>query len=568
MALRELRINNVAVIEQANVSFEDGFVVLTGETGAGKSVCLQALRAVLGEKVESGLLRTGTSAATVSAVFDEIPVAVSEMVSGLGIDVGDLLTLAREITTARSTFRINGALVSAAVVKQIATELVEVTAQGVSSRLYRHDWQRALIDRAGVGAQPVLTDMRQAVQQLNLSQESLSAATNRAKSGADELTRAEQIVEDLEKLKLEVGEREQLFVERGRLRHGASIGTAARTLHQSISGDEGAIGAVDVLSRAVADAVPVREFSPDVDSICTDLDVVMTRLREISRGARTASEAIVVDGQRLAAVEERLDVIARMERRFGSTEAAVEELAQAQELLASNADPQRAVAKAREEVEVARQKVAEIASTLSRIRRATTKTLQKEVTANLRLLDLPHARFAVEISQTDDPDGIEIEGRRVRCTSDGADDIDFRLSTNKDSVPMPIGNGPSGGELSRLVLALGAVVADSCPTLVLDEVDTGVGGETAARVGEMLAAMGNRRQVVAITHRAEIAARARAHLQATKSEKGGKATTTVSAVDGDLRIDEMARLLSGRQTAAARSRATELLAEGGQLKAG
>ena len=182
MALRELRINNVAVIEQANVSFEDGFVVLTGETGAGKSVCLQALRAVLGEKVESGLLRTGTSAATVGAVFDEIPAAVSEMVSGLGIDVGDLLTLAREITTARSTFRINGALVSAAVVKQVATELVEVTAQGVSSRLYRHDWQRALIDRAGVRTQPVLADMRQSMQQFNLAQESLSTGREMLKS--------------------------------------------------------------------------------------------------------------------------------------------------------------------------------------------------------------------------------------------------------------------------------------------------------------------------------------------------------------------------------------------------
>jgi DNA repair protein RecN (Recombination protein N) len=294
----------------------------------------------------------------------------------------------------------------------------------------------------------------------------------------------------------------------------------------------------------------------------------MARLREISHDARNAAENVVVDAQRLAWVEERLDVLARVERRFGSVDEAVSALTAAQELLASSAAPETVLAQARRNAEETERKVGEVAATLRAIREKAAKALQKEVTENLQLLDLPHARFVIELAQTGDPEGVEVDGRRVRCTSDGADDVDFRLSTNKDSLPMPIGNGPSGGELSRLVLALGAVVADACPTLVFDEVDTGVGGETAARVGEMLAAMGSRRQVIAITHRAEIAARAKAHLQVTKSEKAGKSASTVTAVDGALRIEEMARLLSGRQTKAAVSRATELLDEGGQLRTG
>jgi len=543
MALRELRINNFAVIERANISVDDGFVVLTGETGAGKSVCLQALRAVIGEKTDATLLRSGASAATVSAVFDELPESVTESLSALGIDPGDLVTISREITPARSSFRVNGALVSAAVVKQISADLVEVTAQGVSSRIYRNDWQRALLDRAGgAPSEVVLAQMREAVRERNQARENLTAASERAQAGADEVVRATQVVEDIEKLKLEAGERDLLLAERGQLRHAATISAAARNLHHAISGDDGATGAIDMMTRAVVDAEAVREFSANVDSACNEVDAVMARLREISRDARNTAENVVVDAQRLAWVDERLDVIARVERRFGSVDEALMALAAAQGLLASNADPERVLAQARRQVAEADQKVAEIAATLRALRKKTGKTLQTEVTDNLRLLDLPHARFVIEIGETADADGIEIDGRRARCTSDGADDLDFRLSTSKDTLPMPIGGGPSGGELSRLLLALGAVVADVCPTLVLDEVDTGVGGETAAR--------------------------AKAHLQVTKAEKAGRATSTVSSVDGELRVEEMARLLSGRQTKAAVNRATELLQEGGQLRTG
>jgi DNA repair protein RecN (Recombination protein N) len=168
------------------------------------------------------------------------------------------------------------------------------------------------------------------------------------------------------------------------------------------------------------------------------------------------------------------------------------------------------------------------------------------------------------LSRCQAPDGVEVDGARVACGPHGVDEVEFRLATARDGVPLPLSQGPSGGELSRLALALRAVVAlaDDSPTLVLDEVDIGLGGETAARVGEVLAAIGETRQVVVITHRAEIAARASGHLRVVKDEREGRPETTVAAVEGEERVGEIARLMSGRSTAAALARARELLEEG------
>ncbi len=186
------------------------------------------------------------------------------------------------------------------------------------------------------------------------------------------------------------------------------------------------------------------------------------------------------------------------------------------------------------------------------------------MTAELRALELPHARFRVILTRSLDVDGVDTgDGTPVRCGPAGIDEVDFRLAPNRDSVPMPLDEGPSGGELGRLALALSAVVSeDDAPVLVLDEVDTGIGGETAARVGDVLARIGRGRQVIAITHRPEIAARAATHLTITKADRPGGPQATAAVVTGDERVSEIARLMSGRTTAAALIRAAELLEEG------
>jgi DNA repair protein RecN (Recombination protein N) len=240
------------------------------------------------------------------------------------------------------------------------------------------------------------------------------------------------------------------------------------------------------------------------------------------------------------------------------------ELDRAQALVAG-VDGEAGSAGSLEAEEDARRVAAGVAAArLSTLRAAAAKRLERAVTTELRSLELPHARFRVVLTRSLDVDGVDTgDGTPVRCGMSGIDEVDFRLAPNRDSVPMPLDEGPSGGELGRLALALSAVVTeDEAPVLVLDEVDTGIGGETAARVGDVLARIGRTRQVIAITHRPEIAARAVAHLTITKRDLPGGPQATADAVSGPDRVREIARLMSGRTTEAALARATELLEEG------
>jgi DNA repair protein RecN (Recombination protein N) len=287
------------------------------------------------------------------------------------------------------------------------------------------------------------------------------------------------------------------------------------------------------------------------------------RLRELRLDALRARESVLVDDSRLEAVERRLDELGRVRRRHGSVEAALEALTQAERTLAGCADGPALVASAERSAEDARARAGEAAAMLRRVRREAARALERRVTLLLRDLALPHARFRVVLGATPDGEGVDVEGERLRCGPHGVDEVEFRLAVNRDAVPVPLDEGPSGGELSRLALALAAAAGSADgPALVLDEVDTGIGGETAAVVGDVLATIARNRQVVAVTHRPEIAARARHHLLVTKRQLPGGPAAMVVALQGEQRLHEIARLMSGRPTAAALRRAGELLREG------
>jgi DNA repair protein RecN (Recombination protein N) len=286
-------------------------------------------------------------------------------------------------------------------------------------------------------------------------------------------------------------------------------------------------------------------------------------LRDLASRARTYADGVVVDDRRLAAVDERLEVVERASRRHGGTLAGtLEALAAAETLLAGADEAGEATLVA--EVDVCERAATAAVTALSQLRTSAARRLESAVVAQLRRLRLRHARFRVVLETRPDDGGLMLGDRRVAAGSEGADEVDFRLATTPDGVPIPLDQGPSGGELSRLALALRAVVAlsDDCPTLVVDEVDAGLGGETAARVGEALAGIAGGRQVVVVTHRAEIASRAATHLLVERGDRDGRARSSVRAVDGEERVAEVARLMSGRRTEAALARARELLDEG------
>ena len=568
MPLVELRIANLAVVRSARLELGvGGLVALTGETGAGKTVCIAGLRLVLGGRFDPELVRTGCDAASVAAVFDGVPDDVRSRLEALGVPDDDLLTLARELPrSGRAVCRVNGALVSASTLREVGEALVEVTGQGESHRLLRPARQRDLLDAfGGAGIAELRRDVAAAVRAWRDAEEALARAAESHRADAAELDRAREIVAELAPLGMRAGEDEELATERLRLRHAAGLAAAAEAIHAACLGSDDALGAADVLAVAAGEGRSLRGVDPGVDGLVAEADDVVERLRDLAAGARRSADRVVVDEARLAAVEERLDALDRVKRRHGgSIASALEALDAATEMCAGADAGAGGVEQLRAAVAEWRGEAAAVALRLSGARARAAARLEKEVTARLRQLRLPHGRLRVVLSRSADPAGVPVDDAVVACTSHGIDEVEFRLATARDGMPLPLAQGPSGGELSRLALALRAVVAlaDDSPTLVLDEVDTGLGGETAARVGEVLAAIGETRQVVVITHRAEIAARASGHLRVVKDERDGRPETSVAVVEDEDRVAEIARLMSGRATAAALARARELVEEG------
>ncbi len=561
MGLAELRIDGLVVMRRATVTPGSGFSVLTGETGAGKSVCIAALRLALGGRAEGDLISPGCDKARVAAVFDAVSDEVRERLEVAGIDPGDdVLTLARELVReGRGTCRINGALVSLAVMRDIGDLLVDVTAQGASQRVVRGPWQRDLLDTCG-GAQ--LRAARKAtaaaVSAWHEAQAAMASARRLADSGAAEIARARDTITDLDPIHLRLGEDAELAAEVMLLRAAAAVTAGAAALHSAAAGDG---GAADIVAAAMAQLSDNAGIDVVDDLVGSAADIV-ERLRDLGVVARRTAEAVVHDDARLASVEERLDVLARVRRRFGSIDEAITALRSAEELVdaaAGGADLEALENAAAAAADAAGRGATE----LSAARRLAARTLEKAVGAELAGLEMADARFRVTLTTSPDSAGVLHDGVRVRCSLHGIDDVQFRLATNAGAIPVPLDEGPSGGELSRLALALRAVTAsEDAATVVLDEIDTGVGGETAARIGDLLSRTAQAQQVIAVTHRPEIAARATTHLLAVKATAAGVTTTEVTEVTGAERIDEMARLMSGRVTAAARARAAELLEEG------
>jgi DNA repair protein RecN (Recombination protein N) len=562
MSLVELRIRNLAVFHEAVVPIPAGFVALTGETGAGKSVCIAALRLALGDRIEGDPLTPGADSARLSAVFDDVPVAMRERLAGIGVPPDELLTLTREISRAgRGSCRVNGALVSQAVLREVGDTLAEVTVQGASQRLLQRARQRDILDLAAGSAEP-REAVRTAVGWWRAADARVDDLRRLHASGAAEVEAARRTIEDLTPLRLVPGEDTALASERLRLRNAAALLDATAGLHRAASGSEDSGGAADLVAAAAEAGGRLSGVDPGLDELTGQAWQLAEQLRDLGSAARQRADAVGMDEARLAEVEERLDVVARVRRRHGSIEDALVAMAAAQDLLDASTGGEGGLETAIAAAAAARASAGAVALRLSLLRRAAARRLEAEVEAALRLLELPHARFRIVLQQRPDPLGVEAEGATVWCGPAGIDDVEFQLATNRGTAPAALDAGPSGGELSRLVLALSACVSESgSPLLVLDEVDTGLGGETAARVGDLLAAAGRHRQVVAVTHRAEIASRADHHLLVRKSETAGGVAAAADEVDGSARMEEIARLMSGRVTEAALARAVELRGE-------
>ncbi|HUH13029.1 MAG TPA: DNA repair protein RecN [Longimicrobiales bacterium] len=557
--LLELRIQNLAVIEHVSIRLERGLNVLTGETGAGKSIIVGALSLLLGERASAELVRPGAERALVEGVFDVAGAEdVLALLSEQGIAAEDgLLILRREVAAeGRNRAWVNGSPATASTVGALGRRLVDLHGQHEHQTLLRGDEQRAILD-AFAGAEGSVAEVAAAHARLRRATaelEGLEARRREAEAHAD-LLRFQ--AEEIEAARLEPDEEEELTAEAHRLEHAEELAGLADTLHQALYADEEAIAArLDGLRRTLDQLLRI---DPDVGDAREMLESAFHNVEEVGRLMGDYASGVEHDPGRLAEVRRRQDLLFRLKRKYGeSVEGVIEAGARARrelDLVDRAAFERRALEK--EETE-ARGQLEEAAGQLTRLRTKASKHLEKEVTAVLPHLGLAGGRFEVSLAQHPVP------------TAAGAEGVEFHVSLNVGFEPRPLARVASGGELSRVMLALKSVLAavDRVPSLVFDEIDAGVGGQVAHQVAGRLGEVAVAHQVFAITHLPQIAARADHHVRVEKGEREGTTLTRLTSLEGDERVREIARMLGDPDGAASVEHARELLGQRGSARAG
>jgi DNA repair protein RecN (Recombination protein N) len=564
--LLELRVENLAVIERIEARFGAGFNAVTGETGAGKSVLLSALGLALGDRADPELVRRGAERASSSAAFDQPSAAVLELCRALGVSAEEPLLLTREMAASgRSTARANGALLPATALRELGAQLVDVQGQGASSLWLREPEQRAALDGLG-GEEATRARARVAAlwarRQDNRIQTGELRSLRARQQGELELARRDLV--DLEAANLLPGEDHELKQERDRLAHATRLRESASGLREAVAGSGGERGAADRMAAALHGSRATRGIDPQLDQLLDHAEESIDQLRELQLSFSSYLTQLPDDSRRLAQVEERLELLERLARRHGgSLETALTRRDEASALLRAEDQGEDQLERLIQEQVGLDTELGQEAERLGQVRTKVAHRLARAVTADLRRMLMPKAEFRVRIWQVEDPEGVPgPDQRRVMAGPEGWDRISFDLAANPGDPPRPLGEVASGGELARVALALLSHLThqSGVTTVVFDEIDQGLGGEAANRVGDLMRQVADRHQVICITHLAPIAARADTHLVVSKSERDGRPYSQVLTVRGRERVEELARLLAGEATPdAARAHAEELL---------
>ncbi|ADU51272.1 DNA repair protein RecN [Thermaerobacter marianensis DSM 12885] len=549
--LAELVIENIALIDAAQVEFGPGLNLLTGETGAGKSILIDALSLALGERASPDRVREGAPAGRVDAVFvldPGPPPALAALLeeAGLAPDDDGRLILSREITRAgRSTARINGRPVTTSLLRQVGSLLVEVHGQGDNQTLLDPDkqleWLDALAGDAVAGLRARLAERVAALRSVAARLRAL-AADPRERQRELDLLRFQ--MDEIDQARLAPGEEEELAARRQRLagaeRLARQLGDAYEMLYAAGSSAADRLAAA---ARALEDAAAI---DPDLQDLAQRVRGLEYEVEEAARDVRARAEAVEHDPAALAQVEERLARLQDLKRKYGDS---VDEiLAYRQQVarrLAELEGAEEQVAALEAERRRILEEAGELACQLHEARRRAAERLAEDLRPVLAALGMPGASLSVAFTTVPDPAGVPWPGGPVRLTEKGVDRVEFLLAPNPGEPPRPLARAASGGERSRVMLALRSlhVAAGEVPTVIFDEVDTGVGGETAWAVGQRLALLARTRQVLCVTHLAPISALADRHLAVSKETRGGRTRTRIRLLTGDDRLRELARML-------------------------
>ena len=559
--LVELAIRNFAIIESVNLAFGPGLSVLTGETGAGKSILIDALGAVLGDRVNADLVRTGAKFASIDATFDlaRLPNRdeVDALLKELEIEDEDgVLIFGREIQAGgRSSARLNGRPTTAAILGQVGSLLVDVHGQSEHLSLLKPAAQLDLLDRY---AQSVPTREKFAAQlaELRKTRRLLDDSLSGARERMQRVDLLRYQIEEIAGANPQPDEEEGLSAERARLANADRLARDAASAYTLLAGEDdldAGGAALPAIRQAALVLTELGEIDPITSPIAERASELLFLLEDLASEIRGYRDGVESDPARLEVVEERLAELRQLKKKYGADIGAILEHAQAaqeelEQLTGSESDSETLSARETEQAAEA----GRIATDLSRRRAEQAKILAKQVKQATARLNMGAAEFSVAMDRLVDPRGVPVKSRngsveRFAADASGIDRVEFRIAPNPGEAVKPLARIASGGETARLMLALKSVLSDvdRTPTLVFDEIDVGVGGRSGQVVGETLWGLTAEHQVIVITHLPQIAAFADAHFRISKTERDGRVVSTISELEAAERIEELGAMLDG-----------------------
>ncbi|EST20888.1 DNA repair protein RecN [Streptomyces niveus] len=567
-----MRIRSLGVIDDAVVELSPGFTAVTGETGAGKTMVVTSLGLLLGGRADAALVRIGAKAAVVEGrltMAADAPAARRAEEAGAELDDGALLISRTVSAEGRSRAHIGGRSVPVGVLAELADDLVAVHGQTDQQGLLRPARQRQALDRyAGDAVAAPLATYTDAYRRLRAVATELAELTTRARERAQEADLLRFGLNEIAAVEPRPGEDTELAAEAERLGHAEALASAASLAHAALAGNpedpsEGG-DATTLVGGAGRALEAVRSHDPALAALADRMGEIAILLADVAGELAGYADNLDSDPLRLAAVEERRASLTGLTRKYGQDIDGV--LAWAEEnaarLTELEGDDDR-IGELTAEHTTLLGELSSLAQALTDTRTEAAARFAEAVTAELASLAMPHARVSFDVTQTEDPDGVEVDGRAVAYGPSGADEVELLLAPHPGAQPRPIAKGASGGELSRVMLAVEVVFAgsDPVPTYLFDEVDAGVGGKAAVEVGRRLAKLAKSAQVVVVTHLPQVAAFADRQLLVEKRHDGSVTRSGVTVLEGEERVRELSRMLAGQENSeTARAHAEELLA--------
>ena len=528
-----LHIENIAVIECADISFDRGFNVLTGETGAGKSIVIDAISAILGERAYRDMIRTGTERASVRAVFTEVP--EFPWFAENGVEYDPETVISREIhLDGKNICRVNGTLVNVSCLHKLGIQLINIHGQHDSAALFDEENHLAFLDafadngklRASYGERyEAVAKLRREISSLTMDE-------------GEKLRRMENLkyqIAEIEKAELESGEDDRLEERRKVLQNAEKLSNGMETAVECLYGGEDSDGASGLLAQAEYALARLSRFSDSFAALHDRVSDLMYQVQDAAEEVRDARDSLSYSADELEQIESRLDVIHKLRRKYGTTcEDILEYLDKAKKELDEIEFADDKLERLKRNLKKAEKEAWDAALALRENRKQAADTMSKRILSELAQLDMPRVQFACRFTETE-------------LTANGADAVAFYMSANAGEALKPLSRVASGGELARIMLAMKNVLAekDQVATLIFDEVDTGVSGRAAQKVAEKLRSVAVHKQVLCVTHLPQLAALANTHLLIAKSERDGRTYTSVTPLDLEGRKRELARIIGG-----------------------